>query len=134
MDGLPDALRAMNAIDLYFLKLLNNFAHRSSIFDGSISFLSDQALLKGGLLTCTLASLVPARPKPEAASRVGHFNTCRDNDAKQEASDRSGRRSSSISVRDKMDIAANFRDVLRYSNEKIDAFSEIGITDIYDDL
>jgi undecaprenyl-diphosphatase len=68
MDGLPDALRAMNAIDLYFLKLLNNFAHRSSIFDGSISFLSDQALLKGGLLTSVLW-LAWFRPDPSQKLR-----------------------------------------------------------------
>jgi hypothetical protein len=73
----------MNAVDLYLLKVLNNFAHRSNIFDASVSFLADQALLKGGLLTAVLWLAWfrpdPTRPEPKAASRVGHFNTCGDN-------------------------------------------------------
>jgi hypothetical protein len=44
----------MNAIDLYLLGFLNNFAHRSKVFDASVGFLADQALLRGGLLTSLL--------------------------------------------------------------------------------
>ena len=68
MDGLPDTLNGINAIDLYFLNLLNSFAHRSSIFDASVSFLSDQALLKGGLLTSVLW-LAWFRPDPSQKLR-----------------------------------------------------------------
>jgi undecaprenyl-diphosphatase len=68
VDGLPDTLRAMNAIDLYFLKLLNNFAHRSSMFDAAVGFLADQALLKGGLLTSVLW-LAWFRPDPNQRLR-----------------------------------------------------------------
>jgi undecaprenyl-diphosphatase len=58
----------MNAVDLYVLKFLNNFAHRSNVFDASVSFLTDQALLKGGLLTAVLW-LAWFRPDPSQKLR-----------------------------------------------------------------
>src|SRR5215468_10432484 len=44
----------VNNLDLYLLEILNGFAHRSSIFDAAVSFLADQAVLKGALLTSLL--------------------------------------------------------------------------------
>ncbi|WP_196237341.1 phosphatase PAP2 family protein [Bradyrhizobium elkanii] len=40
--------------DQYLLGLLNNVAHRSSIFDAAVRFVADQAVLKGALLTSLL--------------------------------------------------------------------------------
>src|SRR5207248_11654030 len=47
-------MQAINAVDLYLLGFLNRFAHRSPIFDQSISFLANQPLLKAGHLTSAL--------------------------------------------------------------------------------
>jgi undecaprenyl-diphosphatase len=58
----------MNAVDLYLLGFLNKFAHRSSVFDASVSFLADQALLKAGLLT-SLLWLAWFRPDPSQKLR-----------------------------------------------------------------
>jgi undecaprenyl-diphosphatase len=44
----------MNSVDLYLLQFLNSFAHRSYLFDAAVSFLADQPLLKGALLTSAL--------------------------------------------------------------------------------
>jgi undecaprenyl-diphosphatase len=46
-------VQAMN-VDLLVLKLLNSFAHRSSVFDASVGLLADLPLLKGALLTSVL--------------------------------------------------------------------------------
>ena len=53
----------MNPVDLYLLNFFNNFAHRSNVFDAAVSFLADQALLKGGILTAVLW-LAWFRPNP----------------------------------------------------------------------
>jgi undecaprenyl-diphosphatase len=58
----------MNEIDLYLLKFLNNFAHRSNVIDASVSFLADQVILKGGLLTAVLW-LAWFRPDPRQKLR-----------------------------------------------------------------
>ncbi|WP_141937195.1 phosphatase PAP2 family protein [Bradyrhizobium sp. UNPA324] len=41
-------------LDLVLLRFINSFAHRSSSFDASVSFLADLPLLKGALLTSIL--------------------------------------------------------------------------------
>ena len=72
-------MQAINAVDLYLLGFLNRFAHRSPIFDQSISFLANQPPAQGGASdVSTVAGLVPTKPQPETAPRTGHFNPCRD--------------------------------------------------------
>ncbi len=44
----------MNPVDQYLLELLNGFAHRSLILDAAVSFLADQAVFKGALVTSLL--------------------------------------------------------------------------------
>src|SRR5437764_482726 len=61
-------MQAINAVDLYLLGFLNRFAHRSPIFDQSISFLANQPLLKAGLLTSALW-LAWFRPNPNQKLR-----------------------------------------------------------------
>lgn len=44
----------MNSIDQYLLGVINGLAHHSSLFDGAVSLVADQPMLKGGVLTSAL--------------------------------------------------------------------------------
>jgi undecaprenyl-diphosphatase len=44
----------VNSVDQHLLWFINGLAHRSSLFDGAVSVVADQPVLKGGLLTSAL--------------------------------------------------------------------------------
>jgi undecaprenyl-diphosphatase len=44
----------VDSVDHYLLRVINGLAHHSNLFDGAMSLVADQPVLKGGLLTSAL--------------------------------------------------------------------------------